>query len=210
MSRRGGARCKQRTSSRPTRPEWTRRSHQPGALLAFANVPTRIPRSRSAHGAERDVERPARRVRSRRPDRREVDTMTRSELQPGRSVLPIPDGPYPGRITYDASDPESSFPPIEPLRPLGRAECDHCTDRRLRVRSLVGLRRAMHDTDRRAPGAGRPEVFAFPHDCAVFADSSGPDDRPEPPLGRDGRSHRDGDLSAWLQLDTPEQRGAAC
>ena len=43
--------------------------------------------------------------------------MTRSELHPGRSVLPIPDGPYPGRITYDASDSESSFPPIEPLRP---------------------------------------------------------------------------------------------
>jgi arylsulfatase A-like enzyme len=34
-----------------------------------------------------------------------------------RDVLPIPDRPYEGLITYDAKDPETSFPPIEPLRP---------------------------------------------------------------------------------------------
>ncbi len=34
-----------------------------------------------------------------------------------RSVLPIPDRPYAGLVTYDAKDPETSFPPIEPLRP---------------------------------------------------------------------------------------------
>ena len=34
-----------------------------------------------------------------------------------RDVLPIPDRPYEGRITYDAKDPDTSFPPIEPLRP---------------------------------------------------------------------------------------------
>ena len=34
-----------------------------------------------------------------------------------RGVLPIPDRPYEGLITYDAKDPETSFPPIEPLRP---------------------------------------------------------------------------------------------
>jgi arylsulfatase A-like enzyme len=37
--------------------------------------------------------------------------------QPGREVLPIPDRPYQGLITYDAKDPDSAFPPIEPLRP---------------------------------------------------------------------------------------------
>jgi arylsulfatase len=37
--------------------------------------------------------------------------------QPGREVLPIPDRPYEGLITYDAKDPDSAFPPIEPLRP---------------------------------------------------------------------------------------------
>jgi arylsulfatase A-like enzyme len=34
-----------------------------------------------------------------------------------REVLPIPDRPYEGLITYDAKDPDTSFPPIEPLRP---------------------------------------------------------------------------------------------
>jgi arylsulfatase A-like enzyme len=34
-----------------------------------------------------------------------------------RETLPIPDRPYTGLITYDAKDPDTSFPPIEPLRP---------------------------------------------------------------------------------------------
>jgi arylsulfatase len=34
-----------------------------------------------------------------------------------REVLPIPDRPFTGLITYDAKDPDTSFPPIEPLRP---------------------------------------------------------------------------------------------
>jgi len=34
-----------------------------------------------------------------------------------RSVLPIPDREYVGLTTYDAKDPDTSFPPIEPLRP---------------------------------------------------------------------------------------------
>jgi len=35
----------------------------------------------------------------------------------GREVLPIPDRPHTGLVTYDAKDPATSFPPIEPLRP---------------------------------------------------------------------------------------------
>jgi arylsulfatase len=34
-----------------------------------------------------------------------------------RSVLPIPDRPAPGLTTYDAKDPDTAFPPIEPLLP---------------------------------------------------------------------------------------------
>ena len=34
-----------------------------------------------------------------------------------RSVLPIPERAQPGLTTYDARDPETSFPAIEPLRP---------------------------------------------------------------------------------------------
>ncbi len=34
-----------------------------------------------------------------------------------RDVLPMPDRPHEGLITYDAKDPATSFPPIKPLRP---------------------------------------------------------------------------------------------
>ncbi|TQC41617.1 arylsulfatase [Rhodococcus sp. WS4] len=34
-----------------------------------------------------------------------------------REVLPIPDRPYLGLVTYDAKDPDTAFPPIEPLLP---------------------------------------------------------------------------------------------
>jgi arylsulfatase A-like enzyme len=34
-----------------------------------------------------------------------------------RQTLPIPDRPHTGLITYDAKDPDTSFPPIEPVRP---------------------------------------------------------------------------------------------
>ena len=34
-----------------------------------------------------------------------------------RSVLPIPDQPSWGLITYDAKDPDTKFPPVEPIKP---------------------------------------------------------------------------------------------
>src|SRR6476660_3136454 len=34
-----------------------------------------------------------------------------------RTILPIPERQYVGLTTYDAKDPDSKFPPIEPLRP---------------------------------------------------------------------------------------------
>ena len=34
-----------------------------------------------------------------------------------RSMLPIPDRPAPGLTTYDAKDPDTAYPPIEPLLP---------------------------------------------------------------------------------------------
>jgi arylsulfatase len=39
------------------------------------------------------------------------------ERQISRDVLPNPDVPPAGLTTYDAKDPDTSFPPIEPLRP---------------------------------------------------------------------------------------------
>ena len=40
-----------------------------------------------------------------------------SQKRVQREVLPIPDQPYAGFVAYDAKDPDSKFPPIEPLRP---------------------------------------------------------------------------------------------
>jgi arylsulfatase A-like enzyme len=48
-------------------------------------------------------------------DQEEVPMTGSDDVQ--REVLPIPDRPYAGLITYDAKDPDTSFPPIEPLRP---------------------------------------------------------------------------------------------
>jgi len=44
---------------------------------------------------------------------------TRDELQ--RNILPIPDRPRSGLITYDAKDPETKYPPIDQLRPPSKA-----------------------------------------------------------------------------------------
>src|ERR1700685_4125972 len=43
--------------------------------------------------------------------------MTSSDDSHARSMLPIPDRPVPGLTTYDAKDPETAYPPIEPLLP---------------------------------------------------------------------------------------------
>jgi hypothetical protein len=43
--------------------------------------------------------------------------MTSDRDGTGRKILPIPDRPYSGLVTYDAKDPDTSFPPIEPLPP---------------------------------------------------------------------------------------------
>ena len=37
--------------------------------------------------------------------------------KPSRAILPIPDRQHVGLTTYDAKDPDTKFPPIEPLRP---------------------------------------------------------------------------------------------
>src|SRR6187200_2708340 len=43
--------------------------------------------------------------------------MSNSPDRHARASLPIPDRPAPGLTTYDAKDPETSYPPIVPLRP---------------------------------------------------------------------------------------------
>ena len=47
--------------------------------------------------------------------RRDPDSTSHRPLS--RDILPTPDIPPAGLTTYDAKDPDSSFPPIEPIRP---------------------------------------------------------------------------------------------
>ena len=53
---------------------------------------------------------------ARRPEQKGAQ-MASSPDDVQRDVLPIPDKPHEGLVTYDAKDPDTSFPPIEPLRP---------------------------------------------------------------------------------------------
>ena len=43
--------------------------------------------------------------------------MVSTSSQVGREVLPVPDRGSLAAVTFDAKDPETSFPPIERLRP---------------------------------------------------------------------------------------------
>ena len=46
-----------------------------------------------------------------------MHAMTNAPDRHARTMLPIPDRPAPGLTTYDAKDPATAFPPIEPLLP---------------------------------------------------------------------------------------------
>jgi hypothetical protein len=54
---------------------------------------------------------------SMRPDRREARGGTSCQRTASGRSLPIPDRAYSGFVAYDAKNPDSSFPAIEPLRP---------------------------------------------------------------------------------------------
>ena len=43
--------------------------------------------------------------------------MVNQSDEPSRTILPVPDRQHVGLTTYDAKDPDTKFPPIEPLRP---------------------------------------------------------------------------------------------
>ena len=127
-----------------------------------------------------------------------------------RDVLPMPDRPHDGLITYDAKDPDTSFPPIEPLRPPEGAPnvlVILLDDAGFGSSSAFGGPCATPTAERLADE--RPEVQPLPHDRALLADAPGAADRAQPPLGRHGRDHRDRHVGAGLQLDPPEHGRAA-
>ena len=127
-----------------------------------------------------------------------------------RQVLPIPDRPNTGLITYDAKDPDTSYPADRAAAAAaGRPERPDRPARRRRLRLVERLRRALRHADRRGPRRGWPQVQPLPHDRALRADPAGAADRAQSSLGRDGRDHRGRDLGAGLQLDPTQHGGAA-
>ena len=86
-----------------------------------------------------------------------------------RAMLPIPDRPAPGLTTYDAKDPDTAFPPIEPLLPPAGAPNvlvvlldDVGFRRRERVRRPVPRRRPPSGS----PRAGCATTASTPPRCA--------------------------------------------
>ena len=127
-----------------------------------------------------------------------------------RAILPIPDVRPPGLTTYDAKDPATSFPPIEPLRPPEGAPnvlVVLLDDVGFGASSAFGG--PCNTPDGRAPRGRRAAVQPVPHHGAVRADAPGAADRPQPPLRRHGQHHRDGDVGARAELGAPEHDGAA-
>ena len=129
-----------------------------------------------------------------------------------RTMLPIPDRPTPGLTTYDAKDPDTAFPPIEPLLPpAGRAERAGRAARRRRASAppAPSAGPCQTPTAERLAG-GRAAVQPLPHHRAVRADPAGAAHRPQPPLGRHGQHHRDGDLGARATARCGRTRRRRC
>ena len=118
-----------------------------------------------------------------------------------RSMLPIPDRPASGLMTYDAKDPDTAFPPIEPLLPPAGAP-----------NVLIGrehVRRPVRDPDGGPLGRGRPAVQPFPYHGVVCTDAGGDVVRSKSSLGRDGQHHRDGNISTGEQFVASQHEGAS-
>ena len=118
--------------------------------------------------------------------------MASSELS--RSVLPIPERPYVGLTTYDAKDPDTSFPPIEPLLPPEGAPnvlVILLDDVGFGASSAFGGPVDMPVAERLA--ARRALLHPVSHDRVVRAHPSCAAHGTKPSLGRDGDDHRDRD-----------------
>jgi hypothetical protein len=89
-----------------------------------------------------------------------------------RSILPIPQTQHVGLTTFDAKDPDTKFPAIEPLRPPKGAPnvlvilIDDCG---FGATSAFGGARP--HAERRTAGEERAQVQPLPHHRAVLADA---------------------------------------
>jgi len=112
-----------------------------------------------------------------------------------REHLPIPDPKHVGLTTYDAKDPKTKYPPIRELRPPDGAPnvlVVLIDDVGFGASSAFG---GACDTPAIERLAGAGLKLNRSHHLALLTDPAGAADGPQPPFGRDGCDHRDGDLS---------------
>ena len=122
-----------------------------------------------------------------------------------RSSLPIPDLAYTGTVTYDATTPDTKFPPIRRLLPPdGAPNVLVILIDDVGFGAVERVRWPVRDADLRAAGGRRVEVHPLPHDRAVLADAGGVAVGPQPPHRRHGRHHRDRHVGTGLQLAAAE------
>ena len=96
-----------------------------------------------------------------------------------RDILPIPDVPHIGLTTYDAKDPDTSYPPIKDVRPPATAPnvlVILIDDVGFGASSAFGGPCQTPNFEKLA--AGGLEVHAVAHHCVVLADAPGAADRP--------------------------------
>ena len=101
-----------------------------------------------------------------------------------RSVLPIPDRTHVGLTTYDAKDPDTSYPPIRDSgRPKGAPNVLVVLIDDAGFGASAPSAARCH-ADGRAAGRRRAEVQPLPHDGPVLADAGSAAERAQPPRGR--------------------------
>jgi hypothetical protein len=128
-----------------------------------------------------------------------------------RSVLPIPDRPPIGLTTYDAKDPDTQYPPIEPLRPThGCPKCPRRPDRRCRLWGIFRVRRPVPDAYLRKTCEGRSQIQSLPHHGSLLSHTSSAPHRTQPSFGGHGRHYRNGYLGTGPEFHAAEYGGATC
>ena len=135
--------------------------------------------------------------------------LKRSPDRHARAMLPIPDRPRPGLTTYDAKDPDTSFPPIEPLLPPDGAPnvlIVLLDDVGFGASSAFGGPCATPAADSLA--AGGLKYNRFHTDGTVRADSRCTAVRSEPPFGGHGQRHEHRHVGARQLFAAPEHQGA--
>jgi len=111
-----------------------------------------------------------------------------------RHILPIPDRHHIGLTTYDAKDPDTKFPPIEPLRPSeGGAECVDRAPRRRWICGIERVRGCHQHANGRAARRQWPQVQSLPYDSALLADAQ---------AMLTGRNHHSVNMGAICELAT--------